>query len=246
MPRTCHRVAVSFQRRINTRCNKDSRATECRFLHPSDLGINCINETPEGQGCGIVENLAMFTPRQHGRAPGRRRPRPAPPPRSAEPPRDRCRPPRTGPSSPSTGPSRAWSSEGRPRSAWPGVRAGACAWQGLPFDLGRGPHRRRGTHGVSTEVGPLPPPPVPRGRPSLGSPRPSSAAGGGAPPSGPELLARAPAARHRGVPGQGGGAERGAPGPADPRPPRPPGPRGTPTWRSTPSRRWGLLSASQP
>ena len=61
MPRTCHQAAVSFQRRINTQCNKDSRATVCRLLHWSDLGINCINETPEGQTCGIIENLAMFT-----------------------------------------------------------------------------------------------------------------------------------------------------------------------------------------
>ena len=61
MPRVCHMVAVSFQRRINTQCNKDGKATECRHLHPSDVGINCINETPEGQSCGIIENMAAFT-----------------------------------------------------------------------------------------------------------------------------------------------------------------------------------------
>ena len=61
MTRVCRAASISFQRRINTQCNKDGKATECRHLHPSDLGINCINETPEGQSCGIVENLACFT-----------------------------------------------------------------------------------------------------------------------------------------------------------------------------------------
>ena len=51
---------VSFKRKLHTQCNKDGKATECRHLHHSDWGISCICETPEGQSCGLVENLALL------------------------------------------------------------------------------------------------------------------------------------------------------------------------------------------
>ena len=60
MPRICHRGTLSFKRKINTQCNKDGKATECRHLHPSDPGISCVCETPEGQSCGLIENFAML------------------------------------------------------------------------------------------------------------------------------------------------------------------------------------------
>ena len=60
MPRICHMGTVSFKRKLHTQCNKDGKATECRHLHPSDVGISCICETPEGQSCGLVENLALL------------------------------------------------------------------------------------------------------------------------------------------------------------------------------------------
>ena len=60
MPRICHQGTMSFKRKINTQHNKDGKATECRQLHPSDPGISCLCETPEGQSCGLIENFAMM------------------------------------------------------------------------------------------------------------------------------------------------------------------------------------------
>ena len=60
MPRICHQGTMSFKRKINTQSKKEGKATEQRHLHPSDPGISCLCETPEGQSCGLIRNYAML------------------------------------------------------------------------------------------------------------------------------------------------------------------------------------------
>ena len=47
-------------RRINMPINRDGKMTRPRQLHPSNWGILCSHESPEGAPCGLVKNLALL------------------------------------------------------------------------------------------------------------------------------------------------------------------------------------------
>ena len=47
--------------RLNTPINRDGKCAAPRQLHYTHWGINCPSETPEGQSCGLVKNLALMT-----------------------------------------------------------------------------------------------------------------------------------------------------------------------------------------
>jgi DNA-directed RNA polymerase II subunit RPB2 len=53
-------ASISHRRRINTPVNRDGKLQKPRELSDSHYGIVCPVETPEGQSCGLVENLAML------------------------------------------------------------------------------------------------------------------------------------------------------------------------------------------
>ena len=52
---------LSHLRRINTPLNKSGKIAKPRQLHNTHWGIICPSETPEGQSCGLVKNLALMT-----------------------------------------------------------------------------------------------------------------------------------------------------------------------------------------
>ena len=43
-----------------------------RALHPSQWGMLCPADTPEGESCGLVKNLALMTHITTGRSVGQR------------------------------------------------------------------------------------------------------------------------------------------------------------------------------
>lgn len=54
-------ATVSHLRRVNTPINREGKLPKPRQLSASHSGILCPVETPEGQACGLVENLALLT-----------------------------------------------------------------------------------------------------------------------------------------------------------------------------------------
>ena len=52
---------VSHLRRINTPVEKNGKLVQPRRLHPTQWGIVCPAETPEGASVGVVKNMAMTT-----------------------------------------------------------------------------------------------------------------------------------------------------------------------------------------
>ena len=59
--RMSHVAARSQIMRLNTPINRDGKCAAPRQLHWTHWGINCPSETPEGQSCGLVKNLALLT-----------------------------------------------------------------------------------------------------------------------------------------------------------------------------------------
>ena len=53
-------ASISHRRRINTPVNREGKLPKPRELSLSHYGIICPVETPEGQACGLVENLAFL------------------------------------------------------------------------------------------------------------------------------------------------------------------------------------------
>jgi DNA-directed RNA polymerase II subunit RPB2 len=53
-------AAISHLRRVNTPINREGKLPKPRQLSASHYGILCPVETPEGQACGLVENLALL------------------------------------------------------------------------------------------------------------------------------------------------------------------------------------------
>lgn len=53
--------ALANLRRVNTPVNKDSKSSSVRQLHSTSWGIICPTESPEGQACGLVKNLALLS-----------------------------------------------------------------------------------------------------------------------------------------------------------------------------------------
>ncbi|KAH0795627.1 DNA-directed RNA polymerase II subunit RPB2 [Histomonas meleagridis] len=59
--RLTYMATLSNLRRTNTPIGKDAKLTKPRFLHNTHWGYICPVETPEGQACGLVKNLALLT-----------------------------------------------------------------------------------------------------------------------------------------------------------------------------------------
>jgi len=53
--------SLSHMRRLNSPIGRDGKVTSPRHLHNSHWGKVCPAETPEGQTCGLVKNLAITT-----------------------------------------------------------------------------------------------------------------------------------------------------------------------------------------
>lgn len=51
---------LSHLRRINTPIGRDGKLAKPRQLHNTHWGVVCPAETPEGQACGLVKNLALM------------------------------------------------------------------------------------------------------------------------------------------------------------------------------------------
>eukprot|EP01133_Synstelium_polycarpum_P003771 gene3771-4348_t len=51
---------LSHLRRLNTPIGREGKLAKPRQLHNTHWGIVCPSETPEGQACGLVKNLAMM------------------------------------------------------------------------------------------------------------------------------------------------------------------------------------------
>lgn len=59
LERTAYMTAMSHLRRVISPLSKTQQHFEARDLHPTHLGKICPNETPEGQRCGLVKNMAI-------------------------------------------------------------------------------------------------------------------------------------------------------------------------------------------
>ncbi|MBN1539919.1 MAG: DNA-directed RNA polymerase subunit B [Candidatus Thermoplasmatota archaeon] len=60
LDRTCNMSTISHMRRITSPLTRSQPHFEARDLHPTQWGRLCPNETPEGQNCGLVKNLALI------------------------------------------------------------------------------------------------------------------------------------------------------------------------------------------
>lgn len=52
-------ATLSHLRRINTPVGREGKLAKPRLLHNSQWGMTCPSETPEGQACGLLKNMAM-------------------------------------------------------------------------------------------------------------------------------------------------------------------------------------------
>jgi DNA-directed RNA polymerase subunit B" len=59
LDRITYMSALSHLRRVISPLSKTQSHFEARDLHPTHFGKICPNETPEGQSCGLVKNLAV-------------------------------------------------------------------------------------------------------------------------------------------------------------------------------------------
>src|SRR3990172_522698 len=59
LDRTSNVSALSHLRRVTSPLTRSQPHFEARDLHPTQWGRLCPNETPEGQNCGLVKNLAL-------------------------------------------------------------------------------------------------------------------------------------------------------------------------------------------
>jgi len=59
MDRTNYLSVVAHQRRVSSLLSRNHPHFEARDLHATHWGRICPNETPEGQNCGLVKNLAL-------------------------------------------------------------------------------------------------------------------------------------------------------------------------------------------
>jgi len=60
LDRTCNMSTLSHLRRVTSPLTRSQPHFEARDLHPTQWGRLCPNETPEGQNCGLVKNLALI------------------------------------------------------------------------------------------------------------------------------------------------------------------------------------------
>ena len=59
LDRTNYLSSVTHQRRVSSLLSRSHPHFEARDLHATQFGRVCPNETPEGQNCGLVKNLAV-------------------------------------------------------------------------------------------------------------------------------------------------------------------------------------------
>ena len=53
--------AIGMMTRINSQFEKTRKISGPRALQPSHWGVLCPSDTPEGESCGLVKNLALTT-----------------------------------------------------------------------------------------------------------------------------------------------------------------------------------------
>lgn len=58
--RLTYSSTLSNLRRLKSPIDTTSKVTKPRLLHSTQWGMMCPAETPEGQSCGIVKNLALM------------------------------------------------------------------------------------------------------------------------------------------------------------------------------------------
>ena len=66
--RLTYASTLSHLRRLNSPVGRDGKLAKPRQLHNTTWGILCPAETPEGQACGLVKNLALMAYITSGRA----------------------------------------------------------------------------------------------------------------------------------------------------------------------------------
>ena len=59
--RLTYSSSLSNLRRLKSPIDTGSKVTKPRLLHSTQWGMMCPAETPEGQSCGIVKNLALMS-----------------------------------------------------------------------------------------------------------------------------------------------------------------------------------------
>ena len=60
LDRTSNMSTLSHLRRVTSPLTRSQPHFEARDLHPTQWGRLCPNETPEGQNCGLVKNIALM------------------------------------------------------------------------------------------------------------------------------------------------------------------------------------------
>ncbi|XP_011300375.1 DNA-directed RNA polymerase III subunit RPC2 [Fopius arisanus] len=53
--------ALGMMTRVNSQFEKTRKVSGPRSLQPSQWGMMCPSDTPEGEGCGLIKNLALMT-----------------------------------------------------------------------------------------------------------------------------------------------------------------------------------------
>lgn len=61
LQRLTYAATLSHLRRVNSPIGREGKLSKPRQLHNSQWGMLCPAETPEGQACGLVKNLALMT-----------------------------------------------------------------------------------------------------------------------------------------------------------------------------------------
>lgn len=60
LSRLTYSSTLSHLRRLNTPLNREGKQAKPRQLHGTHYGFLCPAETPEGQGCGLLKNMAIM------------------------------------------------------------------------------------------------------------------------------------------------------------------------------------------
>lgn len=54
-------ASLGMMTRMSSQFEKTRKVSGPRALHPSQWGMLCPADTPEGESCGLVKNLALMT-----------------------------------------------------------------------------------------------------------------------------------------------------------------------------------------